>query len=497
MYSMVLMAALTTAPETPQFNGFFRDLFNGSCHGRDRERESDRAASGSCHGSCHGIFGGRIRNFFGGLGCRGSCNGCGGCNGNLARGRDRDYDRDFDRPYDRGVAAGGTGCTGGRYMYASGSCLGGGGCYGSSFGSSCFGYAPGANVGLPPISVPSMPTDGFGGGFAQPVPANYGMMQPTSNNCCDSCGTPMFASGPMLGTPMMAGDSMPTDYPTIRPQNLPSGVPQQMPGGTPNIDVERRSNSVVRKESLTQPTDATRGTVLVRVPKDATLSVEGRPLTVTNGERSFVTPPLPTDRDAIYTFKMEYTRDGETTAVSKKVKVRAGGTATVEFADLMASGRTTGEPGLPQLPTVPAPQLDESVTRPAVPAPATSGSGVQFNARTTTKSPTQLDIPTVKPPVAPDQAKITVKLPAGATLFVNGAKNERTELTRVFNTPTLAAGKTYEYTMKSETTRNGLPEYQEQKVEFRAGDVLTVDFTTPPLQVGRADGSRERGEPRR
>lgn len=62
---------------------------------------------------------------------------------------------------------------------------------------------------------------------------------------------------------------------------------------------------------------------------------------------------------------------------------------------------------------------------------------------------------------------------------MNGAKNERTELTRVFHTPTLTAGKTYEYTMKSETTRNGLPEYQEQKVEFRAGDVLTVDFTAP------------------
>ena len=45
-------------------------------------------------------------------------------------------------------------------------------------------------------------------------------------------------------------------------------------------------------------------------------------------------------------------------------------------------------------------------------------------------------------------------------------------------TPTLKPGKAYTYTMRAEITRNGLPEYQESKVEFRAGDALTVDFTS-------------------
>ena len=41
-------------------------------------------------------------------------------------------------------------------------------------------------------------------------------------------------------------------------------------------------------------------------------------------------------------------------------------------------------------------------------------------------------------------------LPEGASLFVNGAKNERTELVRLFTTPTLAPGKSYQYVMKAE-----------------------------------------------
>lgn len=447
MYSLVLMAAMTGAPETPQFNGFFRDLFGGSCQGR----ESERAAAGGCQG-CHGIFGGRIRNFFGMMGCRGSCTGCSGCQGGSGNG-DLARNRDDRRPFDRGTAAGcvGSGCVGQGYAMAPASCFGSA-CYGSCFGSSpTFGY----DMGLPPVTVPGV------GGFAQPMPANYGSYQPGGNDCCGGAMT--FASGPTFGAPMMTTDPLPIDYPTIRPQNLPV----QMPG----VEVERTGAVTREKVPLSQPGDAARGKVLVKLPRDAKLFVEGRPLAVTNGERTFVTPPLPADRDALYSFKAEYTRDGETLSVSKTVKVRAGETASVEFADLLPNAHSASAAG----PTV-APPVVETPSRKEPVPPA------RFNARTTTThSPATIDAPTVKPPVAADQAKITVKLPAGATLFVNGAKNDRTELVRVFHTPTLAAGKSYEYTMKSEVTRNGLPEYQEQKVEFRAGDVLTVDFTAQPV----------------
>ena len=52
MYSLVLMAALTSAPDTPQFNGYFRDLFGSGCTGRDTSRESDTSRA-SCQGGCH------------------------------------------------------------------------------------------------------------------------------------------------------------------------------------------------------------------------------------------------------------------------------------------------------------------------------------------------------------------------------------------------------------------------------------------------------------
>lgn len=74
---------------------------------------------------------------------------------------------------------------------------------------------------------------------------------------------------------------------------------------------------------------------------------------------------------------------------------------------------------------------------------------------------------------AGERARITVKVPAGATLFVNDAKQSASE----FRTPTLPAGKEFTYAMKIETTRNGLPEQVSQKVTFRAGDNITVDFT--------------------
>ena len=46
MYSLVLMSAMSSAPATPEFNGFFRDLFFGC---------------GGCYGSGNGCYGGGAR----------------------------------------------------------------------------------------------------------------------------------------------------------------------------------------------------------------------------------------------------------------------------------------------------------------------------------------------------------------------------------------------------------------------------------------------------
>ena len=462
MYSLVLMAALTTAPDTPQFDGRLRDAFSGctGCYGRDTSRESDTARSGSCSGSCHchgGVFHGGIRNFFHNVfgGCRGSCYGScrGSCTG-LPRDRDRDL-ADSRR---------GGGCAGG-YAYNSmpASCFGSGAV---SYGS-CLGSVPSYEMGLPPMAIPTAPF----GDYARPQEAQFGMSGSADCNCGGA-----MATGPVYGSPYGYGGPMPAEVETIAPTSLPMGTPRIMPGpfdnpaqprAVPGVEVERegRKPTVRQKLPINPPADANRGTVVVRLPADAKLFVEGKPLTVTNGERTFVTPPLPSDRDALYSFKAEFTRDGETVTVAKKVKVRAGDTASVEFTDPAVAAKSDRV-------TTPGREIDPSKVIAPVEHP--------HNAKTTTKTATPDVVPTVQPPAPADQAKITVKLPPGATLYVNGTKNEKAGAVREFATPKLTPGKTYQYTMRAETTRNGLPEYQEQKVDFRCGDSLTVDFTTPP-----------------
>jgi len=323
---------------------------------------------------------------------------------------------------------------------------------GSCFGSSCTGGMP----GLPyDFAMPS--AVGLGGG-CDCLPGSGGL----------PFGTPGL---PGLGTNV-------PDYPAIPSPGVP--MPRVMPDGFDNPAQPRpadgRGGSAFK---LPMDDDTTRGRVQVRLPADAKLFVEGKPLSVTNGERIFVTPPLPADREAVYAFKVEYTRDGETVAHTRKVRVRAGATTLVDFADLIgASAKADPVKSLP-----PVPPLSGGNVTPVPPAKTELNVEVPqpFDSRTTNKSSaakTTDEVPTVKPLPSMDVAKITVKLPKGATLFVNGGKNERTELVREFTTPTLTPGKVYQYTMRAELTRNGLPEYQESKVDFRAGDSLTVDFTS-------------------
>ena len=69
----------------------------------------------------------------------------------------------------------------------------------------------------------------------------------------------------------------------------------------------------------------------------------------------------------------------------------------------------------------------------------------------------------------------------GAALYVNDRRSPSTEAVRQFSTPLLPAGQEFSYLMKAEIVRNGQTETFTQKVPFRAGERVEVDFTT----VGR------------
>jgi len=208
-----------------------------------------------------------------------------------------------------------------------------------------------------------------------------------------------------------------------------------------------------------------RATVIVKLPADARLFADGRALTLTGPERKFVSPELPVDQEFVYRFRAEYERDGEMVSVTKKVPVRANTTAMVEFIDLTAA-------------------------RPAAPTPGTAtATGANKSDKEAPGKPTGQEPTRVEPPVAPaptppvrapggDRATITVKLPPGATLYVDDRKSPSQEPVRSFSTPPLPAGREYAYLLKAEVVRNGQPETLTQKVPFRAGERVIVDFTS-------------------
>ncbi len=64
--------------------------------------------------------------------------------------------------------------------------------------------------------------------------------------------------------------------------------------------------------------------LVVTLPQDARLLVDGQQTESTSGRRVFTTPPLQSGRDYHYTLRAEVVRDGQTQHVTQQVRVRAG-----------------------------------------------------------------------------------------------------------------------------------------------------------------------------
>jgi uncharacterized protein (TIGR03000 family) len=86
-----------------------------------------------------------------------------------------------------------------------------------------------------------------------------------------------------------------------------------------------------------------------------------------------------------------------------------------------------------------------------------------------------------------DEAKVTVRLPAGAKLFVDGKEtNQQSRTSRSFFTPRLERNQDYSYTVKAEITRNGQTVSESKRVVVRAGQVSSVDFGDMSNTVARS-----------
>jgi uncharacterized protein (TIGR03000 family) len=92
-----------------------------------------------------------------------------------------------------------------------------------------------------------------------------------------------------------------------------------------------------KKDKEDAETRATQATVVVQVPEDAKLIVDGVPASLTSDTRTFVTPDLLPGRTYYYMITAEIQREGRTIAHTEKVLVRAGEISRVNFRDMIAT----------------------------------------------------------------------------------------------------------------------------------------------------------------
>jgi len=78
--------------------------------------------------------------------------------------------------------------------------------------------------------------------------------------------------------------------------------------------------------------------VTITAPADVSLTVDGQPLAMQGTRRTFETPALEAGHIYSYVFRAEGQRDGKVIVRERKVTVRAGEAAQVDFSDLYQSG---------------------------------------------------------------------------------------------------------------------------------------------------------------
>ncbi len=275
MYSVVLMVALSGAGDAPAHGGLFK---GGSCCGSSCSGCSGAVVvySGCSGSSCSG---------WSGSGCCGgsSCCGGGGLLGGLFKGHKHK----------------GGSCCGG-YSYG-GSC-----CGGSSYGGGCYGGAIYSGGGC------------YGGVSYSPAGVSY-----------PSAGMP-YAGGVMMDSSVMGAPVYPSSV--VSPSSYEAPVVSD-----PMKKAEEKKADEKKKEEKKPDMVSTKATVVVNLPADAVLIVDGQKTLTTSARRVFTSPELEKGRDYYYDMKAEFKRDGKPVEVSKRIIVRAGAETAVDLNEATVS----------------------------------------------------------------------------------------------------------------------------------------------------------------
>jgi uncharacterized protein (TIGR03000 family) len=81
---------------------------------------------------------------------------------------------------------------------------------------------------------------------------------------------------------------------------------------------------------------------------------------------------------------------------------------------------------------------------------------------------------------ADNKARLQVRVPADAKLWLNGRPTRSTGAEREFLSPELEVGTTYAYEVKARWLRDGRPVEETRQIRVRANKTATVYFGDPP-----------------
>jgi uncharacterized protein (TIGR03000 family) len=100
-------------------------------------------------------------------------------------------------------------------------------------------------------------------------------------------------------------------------------------GGSPELPPPRKTPPKSK--------ESTRANLIVQLPADAKLFVDGQLTRTTSKTRYFVTPPLQPGQIYFYDLRAEVVRDGQTVSLSRRVIVRPGESVTTSFAEMQGA----------------------------------------------------------------------------------------------------------------------------------------------------------------
>ncbi|MBL8794003.1 MAG: TIGR03000 domain-containing protein [Planctomycetia bacterium] len=188
-------------------------------------------------------------------------------------------------------------------------------------------------------------------------------------NCCGNQGMPVYTKPnvpPLNPNPPV--ERLPGPPPVERVPNIAPPLPAKMekeemkaapPEKKEEMKEEKKEEEKKEEEKKDAEKDAkdaatfrgpiriydypaAKATVVVELPADAKLFLDGNAVPLSSARRTFETPPLKPGKTYAYTLRAEVVRDGKTLVDAKRVVFQAGNTVQVEFQELTARAAALG-----------------------------------------------------------------------------------------------------------------------------------------------------------